>query len=409
MLGVCLGGGGTKGSYQLGAWRALKELNIDFDIITGVSIGSLNAAMMIEDNIEKCSKLWSSVQSTNIIKDGFDIEEVNLIKIIQQPSFKPFIKNYIKDKDSTILPFKEMVNTYVDYNKIRNSKKKFGVILSSFPLRKIEEVYMNNLNDIDMFNAFISSCSVFPVFPVASFQNKQYIDGGYSDNLPIDFTFKLGASKVIAIDLDDKVTHNNYLKNPYVSYIYPKWELGSFLHFNQSIIQKNMILGYYDTMKIFNKYNGFKYTFIIDDKFINIAKSLTLNILNDNIYINNNNLKKPLNKSIISYLNEHINRRINDYDYFIKTIEELGVIYNINPCCVYSTTDFINLILNEIKKNNYVNQTPPKILSNNKKEVINYLFKNDFDYNFKIDLLQSSYSLYLALMFIESVGDINEI
>ena len=37
---IALAGGGTKGAYQVGAWKAMRELGIPFDIVTGTSIGS---------------------------------------------------------------------------------------------------------------------------------------------------------------------------------------------------------------------------------------------------------------------------------------------------------------------------------------------------------------------------------
>ena len=45
MKALVLSGGGAKGSYQLGVWKALRELNIKFDIITGTSVGALNGAL----------------------------------------------------------------------------------------------------------------------------------------------------------------------------------------------------------------------------------------------------------------------------------------------------------------------------------------------------------------------------
>ena len=44
--GLVLGGGGAKGSYQMGAWKAFRELDLSFDLIVGTSIGALNGALM---------------------------------------------------------------------------------------------------------------------------------------------------------------------------------------------------------------------------------------------------------------------------------------------------------------------------------------------------------------------------
>ena len=43
---IDLAGGGAKGSYHFGFWKAIRELEIDFQIVTGSSVGALNGAMM---------------------------------------------------------------------------------------------------------------------------------------------------------------------------------------------------------------------------------------------------------------------------------------------------------------------------------------------------------------------------
>lgn len=41
---LVLGGGGAHGAYQVGVWQALQELEIEFQLITGTSVGALNGA-----------------------------------------------------------------------------------------------------------------------------------------------------------------------------------------------------------------------------------------------------------------------------------------------------------------------------------------------------------------------------
>ena len=48
MLGLALEGGGAKGAYEIGAYRALTELGYHFDVICGVSIGAINAALLAQ-------------------------------------------------------------------------------------------------------------------------------------------------------------------------------------------------------------------------------------------------------------------------------------------------------------------------------------------------------------------------
>ena len=58
MKAIVLSGGGAKGSYQIGVWKALRELNIKYDIITGTSSGALNGALMTQNSYHKARKLW---------------------------------------------------------------------------------------------------------------------------------------------------------------------------------------------------------------------------------------------------------------------------------------------------------------------------------------------------------------
>ena len=55
MLGLALEGGGAKGAYEIGAYRALTELGYRFDVICGVSIGAINAAFWRSSTVRSIS------------------------------------------------------------------------------------------------------------------------------------------------------------------------------------------------------------------------------------------------------------------------------------------------------------------------------------------------------------------
>ena len=45
--GLVLAGGGVRGAYQIGVWKALKELKIKVSVVSGVSIGAVNGALFV--------------------------------------------------------------------------------------------------------------------------------------------------------------------------------------------------------------------------------------------------------------------------------------------------------------------------------------------------------------------------
>lgn len=68
MIGLVLAGGGAKGAYQVGAWQALREQGIEIDVITGTSIGALNAALFAADDLDKARSFWRSLSTTRLAR-----------------------------------------------------------------------------------------------------------------------------------------------------------------------------------------------------------------------------------------------------------------------------------------------------------------------------------------------------
>ena len=58
---IALAGGGTKGAYQVGAWKAMRALGIPFDIVTGTSIGSVTAALMVQGDFDRAEEEYRAL------------------------------------------------------------------------------------------------------------------------------------------------------------------------------------------------------------------------------------------------------------------------------------------------------------------------------------------------------------
>ncbi|MGL5756329.1 MAG: patatin-like phospholipase family protein [Paraclostridium sp.] len=59
-IGLVLSGGGGKGAYELGVWKALKEMKLDpyIKVFSGTSIGAFNAVLFAQDDLDKAEALW---------------------------------------------------------------------------------------------------------------------------------------------------------------------------------------------------------------------------------------------------------------------------------------------------------------------------------------------------------------
>ena len=125
--GIALSGGGTKGSYELGVWKALNELGIDYQIVTGTSIGSINGALMATGDYDRAYELWSTITMEDMMEDGINLTDTIEGMYDQREAIGPFLKKYIKNKGADISPFTAFIETLIEEDKIRKSKTDFGL------------------------------------------------------------------------------------------------------------------------------------------------------------------------------------------------------------------------------------------------------------------------------------------
>lgn len=73
--GLVLEGGGAKGAYQIGAWKALKEAGVKIKGIAGTSVGALNGALICMGDIETAENLWKNISYSKIMSVDDEVVE----------------------------------------------------------------------------------------------------------------------------------------------------------------------------------------------------------------------------------------------------------------------------------------------------------------------------------------------
>ena len=263
---IALGAGGARGAYQIGAWKALRELGVDYDIVVGSSIGSVNGVAMVQDDYDLALDLWKNISVDKIFAGDVDLDFEPQDIIGSTGKLVSLLIKILTNKGLDISPFLDLLNDIVDEEKVRASAREFGIVALRVPLIKGMEITKEKMKVGYMAKYILASSSAFPVFPVCEVDGNKYIDGGYYDSLPINFARNLGAEEVVAIDVSLSTTHEEELSSNDVIYIKSAWSLGPFLDFDNESIMRNMDLGYNDTMKVYGKYRGFRYTFLLNDE-----------------------------------------------------------------------------------------------------------------------------------------------
>lgn len=258
-----LAGGGSKGAYEIGFYKAIHELGIQPDIVTGTSIGALIGCMIAQNDYEEAVRLWENMDITQVMNNGISVS-MNIDSLVTQRNrVVPFFKQFIHDKGADITPLKEMIIRLSDQERLLASPIDFGLVTVEYPSLKPVQITKHEMAPDTLKDYLIASASCYPAFPAHVMDGKEYVDGGYYDNLPVRLALKMGADELVLVDLNHKkIIHEEYLHRPNIKYIIPSQDLGNFLDFDRVNLDRRIQLGYLDTMKAFNAYDGFVYTYV---------------------------------------------------------------------------------------------------------------------------------------------------
>ena len=265
MIGIALEGGGAKGAYQAGAYIALRKNGIKPKIIAGTSIGSVNAALMAQGDINKLVKLWLNT-TTDIFGINSSIIDHIKHKNFTKSDIKPTytnIKQIIHNKGIDTTVFQDMLKDNINEKKLRKSKIKLGLI--TVRLHGKPEPLELTIDDIPSGKVpeYIMASCYLPVFKMKPIiDNNYYIDGGFYNNVPLSLVEKYGCDTIYSIRIKGIGFKRNKLsKNTKVIEISPRKSLGSIILFNKESNERNMKLGYYDDLKVIKHLDGIDYYF----------------------------------------------------------------------------------------------------------------------------------------------------
>ena len=168
--GLVLAGGGTRGAYQVGVWKALQELNIKIKGIVGASIGALNGALFLQNDYALVSKMYETIKINNIMKiSGVDGNK----NIFDLSNIFNLASNYRKQNGIDNTPLRKMIEKYIDMDKLYNSEIDFGLVTYSVKNRQPLQKFKNEIPKEEMENYLLAS-SCFPIFKPQVINNEEY-------------------------------------------------------------------------------------------------------------------------------------------------------------------------------------------------------------------------------------------
>ena len=175
-VGLALGGGGARGFIEIGALKAFSELNIAFDVCVGTSVGSIVGALYAAGvGVDEITDVAESLEMS-------DLHGKLLVKPDDPKKIGGIVYKVIGDAQIENLPIK------------------YAAVATD--LKTGKQIVLDSGSVTDA----VSASSAYPiVYSPLSLNGMNLSDGGLTNNLPVDVCRMLGADKVVAVDLANKM------------------------------------------------------------------------------------------------------------------------------------------------------------------------------------------------------------
>ena len=238
---LCLGGGGGKGAYQLGVYRALSEYGLmeRVDAISGTSIGAINAVLFACNDPDRCDDAWRQIHFETV----FDVDP-----------------DLLFNGKLGFLSRKEMLKlmgSYLDYDKLSSGIPKIYASIAECVQDETKNAEYIDLSgkDKEEINTVVMASSTLPfLYESVTYNGKEYCDGGLADNLPVKPLYDAGYRHIIVCGLnpDSKKDLSAY-PDADILEIYPSVNLGDLidgtLDFSANSMKFRNMLGYRDAIR----------------------------------------------------------------------------------------------------------------------------------------------------------------
>ena len=258
--GMALEGGGAKGAYQIGIWKALADEGIKIKGVSGTSVGALNGAMIVSGDLEMAFKIWSEVSYSKVM----DVDEEAIDHFLQgNLKAKEVLKRVwdkIKNGGVDIAPLKRLIGECLDEEKIRSSGKDFFLVTFCVSEMKALNLGLNDIPPGEL-ECFLLASAYLYGFKNEKINGKRYFDGSIVNRLPLNLLVEEGYKNIIEVHLYRRKSksHKNLPEDVKIVDIIPRVSLGNVVQFEKSRSMENMIIGYYDGLRLLYGLEGEQY------------------------------------------------------------------------------------------------------------------------------------------------------
>ena len=258
--GLVFDGGGARGAYQIGAWKALKEAGVKINAVAGTSVGALNGALVCMGDVDLAEDIWRKMTFSTVM----DVDDEWMERLFSgEAGIKEFLGEgwkKVKDGGIDITPLRKLIHETIDEEKIRKCGTEF--MLLTFSVSDFKELDLS-VEDIPegLLEDFLLASAYLIGFKNERLHGKKYIDGGVINNVPLNSLVKRGYENIIEVRIygPGREPRVKLPEGSVACEVSPRVKLGSIIEFSGKRSRQNLTIGYYDAKRMIYGLEGFIY------------------------------------------------------------------------------------------------------------------------------------------------------
>lgn len=260
-VGLVLSGGGGKGAYELGVWKAIKELGLDKYItsVAGTSIGAMNAMLFAQKDYEGALDMWKEVtiekllpiNNRELIKKGVTLAIGSKTLDTVRKHMPKLLEQGDVPRDGAI----DIISRYMDIKKLNSNGISCYVACTETTEFKAEYFKINDYDEKTAVDMILASSSLPMIYESAEVLGKRYIDGGLVDNTPVKPLYDDGCDIIITVLLskDAKIEREKFPNAKIITITPSEMEnkiLEGLLNLDDEAKNRRIQTGYEDTKNL---------------------------------------------------------------------------------------------------------------------------------------------------------------
>ena len=258
--GLVLDGGGARGAYQIGAWKALHEAGVQIRGIAGTSVGALNGALICMGDVDEAEHIWKEMTFSKVMDVDDDWMERLFQKEVPMRELLKELMLRLRDGGIDVTPLKDLIHNVLDEDRIRSAGIDFSLL--TFSLSDMKELDLT-LDEIPegLLADFLLASACLLGFKNEPLHGKTYLDGGVINNVPLNSLVKRGYRDIITVRIygPGREPRVRLDEGTQVYEIAPRVHLGSIIEFQGKRSRQNLKIGYYDAKRMVYGLKGLIY------------------------------------------------------------------------------------------------------------------------------------------------------